>query len=227
MSKKPIIQFFGHLDPQQIADGINAARRSALRLYEDAEILLGASRFPSACALAILSIEESGKQAVLRRMSTAKDEKERKKIWRYYRNHKTKNAAWIILQLAASGAKTLEDMRPMVDPASEHPAELDTIKQIAFYSDCYGDGHWSEPHEVIDETLCRSLVTTARVLLSKTEMTLREIELWIEHVGPHADGPTFEGPREFYRAMKAEGLSDYDDAHLDTFLGISRINQSL
>lgn len=220
MGKKPIRQFAGSLTPQQIADGMNAAGRSAKRLFDDAQSLADASRFPSACALAILSIEEAGKRAVLRRLATSQDDKERKDIWRDYRNHQVKNSAWILLELAAKGAKTLEDMRPTVDPNSDHPAVLDTIKQIAFYTDCYGDAHWSEPHDVIDEKLCHSIIAAARVLLPQSEVTRQEVELWIEHVGPHADGPTFEGPRNFYRAMKAEGLSNHDDEHLDRFLGI-------
>jgi catechol 2,3-dioxygenase-like lactoylglutathione lyase family enzyme len=44
---------------------------------------------------------------------------------------------------AAKGARTIEDMRPIVDPNSNHPTVLDTIKQIALYTDCYGDAHWS------------------------------------------------------------------------------------
>jgi AbiV family abortive infection protein len=40
---------------------MNAAARNAARLVSDAEILLGAKRYPSAAALAVLAIEESGK----------------------------------------------------------------------------------------------------------------------------------------------------------------------
>jgi AbiV family abortive infection protein len=87
MSKKPIRQFSGPLTPRQIADGMNAAARSARRLYEDAEVMAKASRFPTACALAVLSIEEAGKRAVLRQIASAKTDTERKAAWRDYRSH--------------------------------------------------------------------------------------------------------------------------------------------
>ena len=45
---------------------MNAARRNARRLAEDAKLLLEAGRYPTATALAVLSIEESGKMSILR-----------------------------------------------------------------------------------------------------------------------------------------------------------------
>ena len=59
-------QYKGKLDPEQIAQGMNAARRNAQRLADDAKLLLSAKRYPTAASLAILSIEESGKVSILR-----------------------------------------------------------------------------------------------------------------------------------------------------------------
>ncbi len=56
MSRKKLSQYAGSLDAAQIAQGINAARRNARRLAEDAKLLLETARYPSATALAILSI---------------------------------------------------------------------------------------------------------------------------------------------------------------------------
>ena len=58
MSTPP--RFRGRLSPKQVAVGMNAAARNAARLVSDAEILLEAKRYPSAAALAVLAIEESG-----------------------------------------------------------------------------------------------------------------------------------------------------------------------
>jgi AbiV family abortive infection protein len=66
-----LAQYKGRLTPQQAADGINEARGNAERLYADAAVLFEQKRFESACALAILSIEEFGKPAILRRVATA------------------------------------------------------------------------------------------------------------------------------------------------------------
>src|SRR5262245_14331298 len=66
---KPIAQYRGPLSAQQIADGMNGAARNAKRLLEDAITLIKAGRFPTACSVAILSIEESGKLPVLRALA--------------------------------------------------------------------------------------------------------------------------------------------------------------
>lgn len=217
MSKKPITQFIGKRTPAEIAAGINVAVRNARRLFDDAELLAKAGRYPSACALAILSIEEAGKCSVLRRLSTARDD-EVKEIWREYRSHQKKNAAWIIMDLVAGGARTLRDLAPIYDKDSDHPAILDTVKQLAFYTDCYAQGNWSQPHIVIDEKLCEQMLTVARILSAKGEVTAREIELWAQHVGGNQ---TEAGVHAFFVAMQAEGLTPPDDeASIERFLGI-------
>ncbi len=59
MSQSKVMPLYkGRLSAGQIAAGMNAARKNAKRLLEDAKLLLEAKRFPTACSLAILSIEE-------------------------------------------------------------------------------------------------------------------------------------------------------------------------
>jgi hypothetical protein len=65
----------GKLSPKQAAEGMNAAAQNAKRLCEDAQLLFEARKFPTACALAILSIEESGKLPFLREIACVKDKK--------------------------------------------------------------------------------------------------------------------------------------------------------
>lgn len=218
MSKKPITQFSGKRTPAEIADGINAAIENAKRLLDDADLLAKASRFPTACALAILSIEESGKPSVLRRLALAETDAQVKLTWRDYRSHQAKNAAWIITKLVAQGARTLRDLSGIYDPESGHPAVLDTIKQMAFYTDCYGPGHWAKPQESIDENLWQEIRLAAHVLLPKHSVTAREVELWIEHVGRDQSET---GLRSYFRALQAEGFSppEENDA-IERFLGI-------
>ncbi len=66
-------QYRGTLTADQIAEGINCANRNAMRLVEDAKLLLANDRLPSACSLAVLSIEESGKASILRRIACSGD----------------------------------------------------------------------------------------------------------------------------------------------------------
>jgi len=201
---------------------MNAAGRNAKLLLKDAKLLIEAKRFPTACSLAILSIEESGKLSILRGIATAQDEKELRSRWKEYRDHRMKNVMWAITELAATGARTLDDLKPIFDRESEHPAILDTIKQIGFYTDCNSQGHWSEPDSVVDEGLAQKMLVIAEILTPKHETTEREVELWIAHVGPHWGTPEMKkGAVEFYKAMLSEGLTEHRIEEIEQFFGIT------
>jgi AbiV family abortive infection protein len=104
IAKRALDKYKGRLTPEQIAEGINAASRNAVRLVGDADLLLESERFPSAAALAILAIEEAGKVAILRELSVAQEEdKALDNCWRDYRRHTKKNVAWLLPQLVAEG----------------------------------------------------------------------------------------------------------------------------
>jgi AbiV family abortive infection protein len=184
MAKMKLNQYNGKLSAREVAEGINAARQNANRLVDDAELLLENKRYPSAACLAILSIEESGKSSILRELSVARDCTDLKESWKRYRSHTSKNAAWILADLFKSGARKLEDFRPMFENDAEHPFLLDHVKQIGFYTDCLGNSSWSIPENVIDERLSKIFVGLAKVFVSKKSMTEKEIELWIKHIGP-------------------------------------------
>ncbi|MCF3628200.1 AbiV family abortive infection protein [Thalassospiraceae bacterium LMO-SO8] len=187
--EKPLDRYVGALSADEIAAGINVAARNAARLASDARILLDAHRFPTAASIAALAIEEAGKVSILRRLSMARDEKEIKSVWREYRSHRAKSTSWILPDLVARGAISLNDFKDAVDQEGEHTLILDAVKQIGLYSDCYGDRHWSEPFEVVEESLARQLVMTAEVLSKRDEVSPREISLWKEILGPVWETP--------------------------------------
>ena len=221
MSKK-LPSYKGKLSFAQIAEGMTAASENAARLAQDAKLLLDAGRLPTACSLAALSIEESGKVSILRAMSLARDDSELKEEWKRYRSHTNKNVQWIFPQLVAEGARKLDDFRPLFDKDAEHPYLLDQVKQIGFYTDCLGNkGHWSIPDEVIDGELAGQLVSTAELLSSVSPTSEREIELWVEHVGPvwKKDLNCMKRAVEnWYEAMQREGLKADGENGLEKFL---------
>jgi len=199
----------GPLTVEQIADGMNAATANAKRLAQDARLLLDNQRWPTAASVAALAIEEAGKVVILRRFltSTADDIKAR---WREYRSHTKKNTNWILPDLVAKGARRLEDFTPIADAASDHPEVLDATKQLGFYTDCLGNAHWSLPADVIDEKLARSLVSAAEVLSPERTVSVRELQLWAEHLGPVWNkNPEWmkQALINWYAAMQAEGLA--------------------
>ena len=109
MAKTRLSQYSGPLTPAQISDGMNAARKNAGRLAQDARLLLENSRLASATASAILSIEESGKTNVLRSLAIANDTQEIKALWKEYRSHTKKNVLALLPELVRQGAHSLKD----------------------------------------------------------------------------------------------------------------------
>jgi AbiV family abortive infection protein len=213
-----VTRYRGALSPQQITHGMNASVRNAKRLFADAKLLFEAKRYPSACSLAILSIEESGKLAILRGIAVMSDSKDLEDQWQDYRNHYAKNAGWIIDELLSRGARTLQDLNPIFDEESPHPEMLDVIKQLGFYTDCYGNAYWSEPSEAITEDLAKQMLSIAHLLLTEREVMLREVQLWIEHVGDCWDSPAMRlATINFWKAMRREGLSDLTDERIEEF----------
>ncbi len=177
--------FRGRLTPEQLAEGINACRTSACRLAEDARTLLDAGSHATAASLAALSFEEYGKMAILRELALARDDEELTVAWRDFRDHKRKNTTWILPLLVARGARSLDDMRPIVDPKSKHPAVLDRLKQDGFYTNFAEDAGWSEPAEAVDKALAEFVVRGAEVMVpSSPEATAEGIELWIKYLRP-------------------------------------------
>jgi AbiV family abortive infection protein len=217
---KPITQYSGSLSPQQIADGMNAAVRNAKRLLADAQTLYDLKRLPSACSLAILAIEEAGKLSLLRGMAGITDAQTLKSAWRDYRSHQIKNAHWIIAELVSKGARTLDELAPIFDQSSNHPALLDVIKQLGFYTDCYGKGNWAEPDKIVEEELAKEMLYIATVLAAKPEMSAREIELWIEHVVTQSR--TRQSLMNYMTALAQEGLSTHSVEEVEAFLGLHK-----
>jgi AbiV family abortive infection protein len=214
-------QYRGTLTAAQVADGINCATRNALRLVEDAKLLLANGRFPSACSLAALSIEESGKASILRRIACAANQDEARKLWREYRSHTAKNVLWLLPQFARLGARRLQDFAELFSDDSDHPHILDQVKQIGFYTDCLGSAHWSEPADVIDDNLAQTLVATAAILARGKEVSAAEIDLWVKLVGPHLNGTRVDAEaalQKWYSQMQYLGLAPAGENEMKTFI---------
>jgi AbiV family abortive infection protein len=218
MKKNKLDAYTGLLNAEEIANGMNGARRNANRLLADAHILFKEKSYATALSLAVLSIEESGKVSILRGLAVCRDSKKAKEAWRQYRNHRAKNVAWIILDLARQGARTMSALKECVNIEGEHTALLDNLKQIGFYTDCLGNKNWSFPSEIIDESLCASILKVAKVLCNEKEITVREIELWVQCIKEHAY--TKQAMTKWHDAMIAEGLSDISAEKHSAFLDI-------
>ena len=216
--KTSLNPYFGRLNTKQIYEGISAAQSNSVRLIDDANLLFENNRYPSATALAVLAIEERGKIIILKRLAILQEDKELRKTWKEYRHHRAKNAGWIIPELVRNGTQKLHEFRSAVDKSAVHTFLLDNLKQISLYTDCLGKRHWSIPKDVITEEVAKEILSLAKCMWCEREVTLREIELWVEHVGTHfAQATMLQAVANFQTAMKREGLSDFDGNELLEF----------
>lgn len=218
---KKLIPFRDRLAADEIAYGMNIANTNAQRLAEDAQTLIAAGRIPTAASLAALSIEESGKASVLRQLATATTDAEVKAAWKSYRTHTRKNAQWLLPELALKGARKLDDLLPLFGENADHPFMLDNLKQLGFYTDCMENKKWSKPQEVIDEKIARDLVQIAKLLVGKRQVTVTEIELWIEHLGPVPKGDLMASKAalaKWYSAMQNAGLYEPGINRMEQFI---------
>lgn len=196
--------YAGPLTVNQIAEGIAAAQANALRLIEDARVLLEAGRFPTVAALAVLAIEERGKVIILKRMVLLHEPAHLKAAWKEYRSHRAKSAGMILPELILDGARTMAAMAPAVDADTERTGLLNAVKQVSLYTDCLGDRHWTVPEDVADEELARSMLRAAEGMWGARPVLLRELELWADLVGPHyGRASMLEAVIQFQRAMLA------------------------
>lgn len=216
-------QYRGHLTCAQIAEGITRATQNAIRLADDAEALLKSDRMPSAVALAILSIEESGKSSILRHMSIATDDQEWQQLWKEYRSHREKNVLWLLGIRVQQGARNLDELRSLVDRESDHPEVLDHLKQLCIYTDCFTLVKWSSPDDIDVQSFAPYLVKMAQILSSKKTVTAQDIELWRKHLVP-VKGASLDKLKQAVSAwshdMKNLDLSEESPNEFNIFLGL-------
>lgn len=214
-------RYSGKLSAESIAAGMNAAAQNAQRLATDAQTLFELGRYPTSASLSILSIEESGKISVLRELALATTAEARKVGWRRFRSHTAKNVLWMFPTLVAVGAARLDDFKSLFNESAEHPLLLDQVKQISIYVDCYANGHWSEPNVVVDGQLAESVLAIAQLLQPKRSIPVREVELWIRHLGPEWGRPKERMEAalvDWYAAMQSEGLASDGPNKMSSFI---------
>jgi len=218
------------LTHQQIAEGINTAAANASRLAADSELMFNLGRYPTSLALAILSIEESGKPAILRQLSVAVTDQHVKCAWGNFIKHQKKSIMISFEPMFKAGARNINDFIPMGLPVNTAPNELDTLKQKALYSD-YIDNMWHLPEHAIDRDLAQKYLREAFKLLPKNRhVTEKEIELYVTHLKQEKNIDNLEESKksiiEFYEDMKYHGLLDEVPSYIYEFYGEKKMDLS-
>ncbi|MFC6379858.1 AbiV family abortive infection protein [Tatumella terrea] len=170
------------LSNKLIAEGINAARSNATRLVADAKSMFELERYPTSVALSILSIEESGKPAILRQLSIALEEEHVATAWSDFRTHKKKNIMTSFEDFLESGARRINDFQPILGSKNPAPANVDKLKQDSLYTN-FDDGRkWHLPENHIDKDTAMHYLNMASKLLPGHHVTEKEIELYVKHL---------------------------------------------
>jgi AbiV family abortive infection protein len=219
--KKKFRQYCGFLTTSEIAKGMNAANENARRLADDAKLLFQHESYPSAVAMAILSIEESGKVSILRELALARNQEEAAQCWRDYRSHVKKNVLWPIADSYLKGARRAQDFLSLLDPEADHPYVLDKIKQISFYTDCFQKGHWAVPKKLIGKEFAHGLLRIADSFARSREITVEEVDLWVKYLSPYWKTSTSSMQKalfEWDKEIRKRGLVDKTNAlTMETF----------
>lgn len=219
--EKKLTQYKGILSATQIADGMNAAIQNAQRLLNSAQVIFNAEDYPTSTSLAILAVEESGKSGILRSIALTKDEKYLKKLWKSYRTHTKKNISWSIECFIWNDIIRLDDFKKIFALNNSIPYKLDFLKQLGFYTDCLGDdGHWCVPATFITREDASHVLERAKRICRNKEVSVKEIELWIECLSPvwmKSMDEMKQGLLQWRRKMRDTGLITEPD-HFDKFV---------
>ena len=128
--------------------------------------------------------KESGKITILDELAYAPETADRDKIWAKYRKHKSKNVVWFIPCVFVKGRVDQDGFRLVAENYAKISARLDQYKQSSLYTGYLGNGNWSEPEKAMDLQLASLLVEIADQLAFEHTVTVKEIELRIEHLRP-------------------------------------------
>jgi len=175
----------GPLTLESASVGIRTAKANAKRLLDDAESLFQNERYPSACALGCLAIEEISKPAIIRKIILATSPAEVRTGWRLLASHHDKAAPWIVPHIIRSSPTTYEDFVECF-MRQRDPVLLDSLKQLSLYCGCYGNCHWADPSDVIKKDQAIAVLSSARILLLSGQTSPVDspdgLKLWTNHM---------------------------------------------
>jgi AbiV family abortive infection protein len=175
----------GKLTNESASIGIRTTKSNAKRLLNDAEALFEKERFPSACALACLAIEEISKPAIIRKILLAKSPEQIRRGWKIFSSHYDKAAPWIVPYIIGKNPDTYEHFVEIF-MRQRNPVLLDSLKQLSIYCGCYGKCHWADPHKVIEKDQTDMVLKSARILMLSGQWSFVDspdgLALWQSHM---------------------------------------------
>lgn len=181
--KKKSKKFSEKLTAAQIAEGMNVAEENAFRLLQDAEILYKAKRYPTACSLVLLAIEEIGKVECLQTMSIVNSSSVYDQFGSIYFTHTDKTS---LILMRINGMLNLHfpdnEIFSLGNTISVSK-NFDQLKQSGFYSDYLGKGRWWNPSK-ISEMIVKPFIVIAKRFIWNNKHSEKEIQIFQKYMGP-------------------------------------------
>lgn len=192
--KKPSLQavglqpYRGQMKAVDTATAIQAARLNAKDLLQTAKMLFKKKQYNHSLAFSILAIEEAGKSQILIALFLGIDGP-LEKHWSAYRHHTSKTVFFnFAIQARAQTVFPNIDQRDVdnIGTAGPSPEEMDAVKQLCFYSDCFASLEGPSVHlpkNVDRREQAECCLTEASVLINYLrDYPPEELEIWDKHV---------------------------------------------
>lgn len=158
-------QYQGVLSSAQIAVGINFSHENGIRLLEDARLLFGEERYPSAVTLSLLAVEEFAKELILRRMSIRDKKEQIQRFWAQMKDHRVKAAVGALPYLIQKGTLDVMQLAEQIEsPDAVYGETFNWLKETGLYVECVQSGKWLRPTDQIGKEVAESILRGAEMM---------------------------------------------------------------
>ncbi len=184
--------FTGRISPADAARGARVTQADALRLIEDAKLLLQAARFPTAAMVAVMALDEMSRVFQVLTLSTIDGSEQLVAAWKEFRGDR-RTFPWSMIQPVEGE----DSARPMGDP--ELAGMLSFIRKLGSRADFIQPGLWVDPAELVSAELAASIVASVESICVAIEPD--SLELWSEALRSLPRNATAGMALARYRAM--------------------------
>jgi AbiV family abortive infection protein len=167
---------------------LQVARLNAKRFADAAHLMLTSGDVALAGALAILAIEEAQKRELIMGILLESEKRKRKELWQAFRSHPSKTrrlATALAARFTAEGlAGSFREGVAAVEPSIPKANELEALKQLWLYAECYRGGTWALPAANVDRGRVEALLGYVHVLIEgKHDESPEELAVYVRHFG--------------------------------------------
>lgn len=199
-------EYRGKLTIDQAAEGIEKVIENAEDLLDDSLILFKASKFPRSISLAIMAVEEVSKIEIIKKILLSNGVEG--KIWKEFKNHKTKNHTWYFPVLKKFSVSNY-DVKHFVGVQSDWVKRINDLKNYTLYLNANringgSDFEWNLPKTLIQKDFCGMFIVAAIEVVKDDRITWdsNSLGIFIKHWKLIDDEIRCEKPLLFYKELR-------------------------